>query len=459
MKANIEIIVGTYEEFLLGYTLERENEKEVLKQSFADKSHSGALKCLAVQGRWIATGGTDDRIFVYDMKSRKQSQILLNHNGTVNALAFTSGGTHLLSGGDDGCMIAVRLNTWLPEATWKKAHNGSPVTHIACHPSGKLALSLGSDLVLCTWNLVKGRVAYKTNLKSKSTILGTMPDCLSLSPSGDFFTLAGKHVVEIWSIKTADMVKSQKTSSRPTCVSWINDEECLFGLEDGKILWLAVIAPGTVANIEAYSARVKAMFYRDRILVTAASSGEIKMWEVSTKNLKIIASINIGCRPTCIAILGLDQFGGDYMTNNKVIQSRKSEKTCEKTDVSSRERGIVTIEFDDGKEGEKYCGISNKKQNYSTSEEEQINESERSDIEDKDRHVEASSDSQNSTSPVVDYAFGQSKAYISKADKKKSNQPYSIKSNSKTIRCSDSSISKKRKTLPKSAGQQKQMRS
>ena len=75
MASKIEIIVGTYEEFLLGYKLDCKNEKQVLSQSFADKSHSGSLRCLAIQGKWVASGATDDRIFIYDMKSRKQSQV------------------------------------------------------------------------------------------------------------------------------------------------------------------------------------------------------------------------------------------------------------------------------------------------------------------------------------------------------------------------------------------------
>lgn len=162
---------------------------------------------------------------------------MLSHEGTINSLAFTPDGTHLLSAGDDGRMIATRLKTWFTEATWKKAHNGSSVTHVSCHPSGKLALSLGSDLVLRTWNLVKGRVAYKTNLKSRNT-LGAQPDCLAWSPKGDYFTISGQRVVEFWSIKTADVMRSQKTKSKPICLTWIADDVCLVGLEDGKILWL-----------------------------------------------------------------------------------------------------------------------------------------------------------------------------------------------------------------------------
>lgn len=143
----------------------------------------------------------------------------------------------MLSASEDGRMIATRLKTWFTEATWKKAHNGSAVTHVSCHPSGKLALSLGSDLVLRTWNLVKGRVAYKTNLKSRNT-LGSIPDCLAWSPSGDYFTITGQRVVEFWSIKTADVVRSHKTKSKPICLVWIGDESCVLGLEDGKMLWL-----------------------------------------------------------------------------------------------------------------------------------------------------------------------------------------------------------------------------
>lgn len=53
-----------------------QNEKYTLTQSFADKSHSGSIRCVAVQERWVASGGTDDRIFIYDMSTRKQSQVV-----------------------------------------------------------------------------------------------------------------------------------------------------------------------------------------------------------------------------------------------------------------------------------------------------------------------------------------------------------------------------------------------
>ena len=43
-------------------------------------------------------------------------------------------------------------------------HKGA-INSLAIHPSGKLALSVGNDKTLHTWDLMKGRKAYVTNLK------------------------------------------------------------------------------------------------------------------------------------------------------------------------------------------------------------------------------------------------------------------------------------------------------
>lgn len=53
------------------------------------------------------------------------------------------------------------------------------VVDISIHPSGKLALSIAKDKKLITWNLVKGRSAYVTNIKEIATVV-------EWSPSGKF---------------------------------------------------------------------------------------------------------------------------------------------------------------------------------------------------------------------------------------------------------------------------------
>ncbi|KAH8387678.1 hypothetical protein KR093_008643 [Drosophila rubida] len=317
MLPDIEIIVGTYTDFLLGYQPakkkdEQGEDKVYLKPTFADKSHAGSLKCVAGQGQWIASGGSDDRIFVYDMRTRKQAHIITAHSGTINAVEFTPDLSHLLSASSDGHMLATRVGSWSTEGDWRKAHAGKAVTHIACHPSSGLALSLGADQVLNTWNLIKGRVAYRTNLKSKRT-LGSSPECLSWSTDGKHFTLSGPLLVEIWSIEKATVVRSTKTPAKPICVAWLNKANCLVGLENGSIAWIALDTDADKAPqiIVAHDTRVKALCYLNDTLVSISSAGEIKAWsaDVEEQQLSLIASVNIECRPTCMTLLDLKKCG------------------------------------------------------------------------------------------------------------------------------------------------------
>lgn len=91
--------------------------------------------------------------------------MLTTHDSVVNHIRFTPDATHLLSAGADGKLAATRAGSWVAEGLWKAPHNAKPVTHITIHPSGKLALTLGADLTLKTWNLIKGRqVLSRTSL-------------------------------------------------------------------------------------------------------------------------------------------------------------------------------------------------------------------------------------------------------------------------------------------------------
>lgn len=147
-----ELIVGTYEGFVLGYSIRTEDAVSTLlsyitwcnfgkitakshffayvlqvmklKQTFATHSHTASVRCMSIGGKFLASGGTDDKVVVIDMKTRKEHTVLMNHDGTINTVAFTNGGTHLLTGSDDGSIIVTRTGNWQIEKIWKKAHGG-----------------------------------------------------------------------------------------------------------------------------------------------------------------------------------------------------------------------------------------------------------------------------------------------------------------------------------------------
>ncbi|XP_049874751.1 p21-activated protein kinase-interacting protein 1-like [Pectinophora gossypiella] len=293
-----ELVVGTYEGFLLGYSVYSEDIGKKLKQTFATHSHTAAVRCISTGGKFLASGGTDDKVVVIDLKTRKEHTVLMNHDGTVNAVAFTNSGTHLLTGSDDGAIIVTRTGNWQMEKKWKKAHGGEPVTAIAVHPSDKLALSIGGDKTLRTWNLVKGRPAFTINLVSKGVV---MPTETMFSPGGDRFSLVSQQTVDVWTISKAGVEKRVTCNSKPTAVQWTNNERLFVGLENGNIITLTVTDTEAL-TYKAHKQRVKCLHYENEMLYSASSSGELKVWSVTDSKLNEICSSSAGCRVTCMTL-------------------------------------------------------------------------------------------------------------------------------------------------------------
>jgi protein MAK11 len=93
-------------------------------KSFADHGHSASVRAVASCEQYVATGGADDKIFVYSVKTREQLETLLHHNGTINALAFTPDAKFLLTGGSDGQIAAINVKKMKKEKVWQNAHKG-----------------------------------------------------------------------------------------------------------------------------------------------------------------------------------------------------------------------------------------------------------------------------------------------------------------------------------------------
>ena len=80
----------------------------------------------------------------------------------ITCMSFV-GRSHLLSGGGDATICIWRCSDWV--CLHKLGGHKGPVTSIAPHPTGRLALSTSKDRTLRMWDLVKGRIAFITRLE------------------------------------------------------------------------------------------------------------------------------------------------------------------------------------------------------------------------------------------------------------------------------------------------------
>lgn len=307
-------------------------------QSFATHGHTSSVRCVSSAGKYLASGGADDRIVVYDMNSRKEHCMLNHHTATVTCVKFTIEKSHLISGSNDGVLAIVRVGNWQLEKIWEKPHKGAGIIDIAVHPTGKLALTLGSDHTLKTWNLIKGRQAYTINLTTKSTDVKSL-DSIKWSPCGEHFILSGGLNLEFWNITTGGIANKYQFKSRVVCTFPLEDKVIAIGHENGEITILN-IKNDTQNTVRAHGMRVKCLDSTENWLVSTSSDGRIKVWLYDGKSLTEKASCSTGCRCTSLALV-LPVNIKEEKPIEKNADATESEKLVESSDEPDEQVKMV----------------------------------------------------------------------------------------------------------------------
>ena len=226
---------------------------------------------------------------------------------------------------------------------------GARILDIAVHPTGKLAITLGADCCLRTWNLIKGRQAYVINLKSKCKDVKNLCS-LKWAPDGVRFLLIGMLHTEIWSIETGGVLVNIEHKIRVASASWVSNETIVVGYQNGDLGTFD--ANGNEIQIKkAHDVRVKAVESYKNFLVTCSSDGEVKVWN---EDMIEINRANTGCRHTCLCIVPHIEVKSEIdersespkvsMENFEVVQFKK------KRSFTQRQR--VTVEVDEDPQNE-----------------------------------------------------------------------------------------------------------
>uniref|UniRef100_A0A8C4P176 P21-activated protein kinase-interacting protein 1-like n=1 Tax=Dicentrarchus labrax TaxID=13489 RepID=A0A8C4P176_DICLA len=300
MAAVLELVAGSYEQVAFGYRVKTEEREWTSKANFTHHAHTASISAVAASERFVVTGSKDETIQLYDMKKRVEHGALLHHDGTINCLEFY-GSSHLLSGGEDGLLCVWSTKKWECLKSIR-AHKG-PVTSLSVHPSGKLALTVGTDKTLRTWNLINGRSAFIKNIKQNAHIVRWSPD-------GDKYVVVVNDKVDVYNLETASVIATITNPKRISSVKFLNnsilavagDDEIVRLCDTGKEKW--------VCEFKAHETRVKAVdsFIMEDycVMVTASNDGFIKMWKLHLKeeleSPTLLVEVNTSARLTCLAV-------------------------------------------------------------------------------------------------------------------------------------------------------------
>lgn len=170
-------VTGSYERLLYGLqgAATRGNQGQgqdeltvSFKPLFMFPAHVSSIRTAACAGtgsRWLATGGNDESIKVWDLKKKVEVGGLTGHSGTITSVHFPSKG-FLITSSEDGLINVYRAREWSLLVTLK-GHKGA-VHDVATHPTGKVALSVGKDRTVRMWDLMRGKPAASTKIPTSA---------------------------------------------------------------------------------------------------------------------------------------------------------------------------------------------------------------------------------------------------------------------------------------------------
>lgn len=304
----LEVVIGTYDHVLFSFMFTKADETEDMEiwqfaPKFTDQSHAGCISCVASGGRYMASGSSDEQIRLYDLKKHVEVGTIVKQSGTITCMQFVKS-THMLSGSEDGTVCIWNCKTWDCDRELK-GHKAA-VNSISVHPSGRLALSVSKDKTIKTWNLLTGRPAYTTSLKS-------VGELVRWSPSGESYAIVSGSLLMINKISGTDEPIVYENGKHILAVEYLT-ETCLIIAGDSEdIVLYDTESKSPKQKFQAHEKRTKAVCFVEHpydeghiVLFTTSTDGSLKASRLNLEDLSeppmAMATTDIPGRPTCIAI-------------------------------------------------------------------------------------------------------------------------------------------------------------
>ncbi|XP_020746745.2 p21-activated protein kinase-interacting protein 1 isoform X1 [Odocoileus virginianus] len=223
----------------------------------------------------------------------------ISYSGTITCLKF-HGNKHLISGAEDGLICVWDAKRWECLKSIR-AHKGH-VTFLSIHPSGKLALSVGTDKTLRTWNLVEGRSAFIKNIKQNAHIV-------EWSPKGEKYIVVILNRIDVYQLDTASVSGTITNERRVSSVTFLSESVLAVAGDEEVVRFFDCDSLTCLSEFKAHENRVKDMFSFEtpehHVLVTASSDGFIKMWKLEqdkTVSPSLLCEVNTNARLTCLGV-------------------------------------------------------------------------------------------------------------------------------------------------------------
>jgi WD40 repeat protein len=275
-----------------------------------------ALACSPTDALLVASGGKDDKGFLWRIGSAEGALELTGHSDTVSTIAFSSDGNLLACGSFDGQINVWNTATQTLQGTLEGS--GSGFEWLKWHSRGHLIIAGSEDCNVWMWNA------------DHSTILSTFVGHSSTVTCGDF-TPDGKLIctgsddasLRIWDPKTGQsrhVIRGHGYHTDGlTCLSVTLDSQTIVsGSKDNSVHIVSVNSGQVVGSLLGHTNSVECIGISPGYNWVATGSMDQKLiiWDLSHQSSRCSCEHDEGV--TCLAWLGSSRYVASGCIDGKV---------------------------------------------------------------------------------------------------------------------------------------------
>jgi WD40 repeat protein len=266
--------------------------------------------------RWLASGGADNTIRLWDVDSGHELRALIGHKNWIKSLAVSRNGELLASGSNDRTVRVWNVSSGR-ELLSLAGHEG-PVEVVSFSPDDRWIISGSTDSTIKVWDTVSGRLLQTL----RAHLAGVT--ALAISPDGKILaSAAADNSIKLWDTATWHQLRTlNKQTRKITTLAFSHDGRHLVsGSIDGSlILWDTTNGRDRMlARLVAAPVLASAFIAADEFLSVSAD-GTVASWDAATGKQKRVVAGDQGMAEILFAALSHDGAVIAESAGNRVVE-------------------------------------------------------------------------------------------------------------------------------------------